>query len=209
MRRVRLTRTLVLAVVVAGIVAGVGIQSAQAQSDTVYRWGGYKSAGVYVPEHQARPTVVPGLSGVTALAAANSRQLRPVVQRSGVGLGQQRERAVGQRVEGAPPAGPGTRPIPARSRHHGHRGGRPNGLRRGLVGAGLVVGLERTGGTVLGRPPHPCDAHLGPRAFEPGGGGGRRGQRGVADRLRCRLHLRYPADGDRRDPRPGQRPARR
>jgi len=71
-RRERLTRPLVLAIVVVGIVAGVGIQSAQAQSGTVYRWGGYKSAGVYVPEHQARPTVVPGLSDVTALAAANS-----------------------------------------------------------------------------------------------------------------------------------------
>jgi alpha-tubulin suppressor-like RCC1 family protein len=67
-----LFRRLVLAAVPTIVVLGLGVQTAQAQPDTVYRWGGYSTVGWGSVGHQGVPTAVPGLSGVVALAAGNS-----------------------------------------------------------------------------------------------------------------------------------------
>jgi len=54
------------------LVLGLGVQAAQAQPATVYRWGAYKTVGFGAAGAQKVPTVVPGVSGVVALAAGNS-----------------------------------------------------------------------------------------------------------------------------------------
>ncbi len=58
----------VLGLGIVGLTAG----TAGAQSQTVNRWGAYKTVGLGNPNDQHTPTPVPGLTGVTALAAANS-----------------------------------------------------------------------------------------------------------------------------------------
>src|ERR1700688_1996575 len=65
-------RRVMLGVVPTILVVGLGVQAAQAQTDTVYRWGGYKTVGFGAGGHQGVPTLLPGLSGVVALAAGNS-----------------------------------------------------------------------------------------------------------------------------------------
>ncbi len=67
-----LFRRLVLAAVPTILVLGTGVQTAQAQPGTVYRWGAYSTVGWGAVGHQGVPTAVPGLSGVVALAAGNS-----------------------------------------------------------------------------------------------------------------------------------------
>src|SRR5579863_9311940 len=67
-----LVRRFILAAISTVLVLGLGVQVAQAQPDTVYRWGGYKTVGWGARGHQSVPTAVPGLSGVVALAAGNS-----------------------------------------------------------------------------------------------------------------------------------------
>jgi alpha-tubulin suppressor-like RCC1 family protein len=69
MRRVR---RVALGLVPTVLIIGLGAQTAQAQTDSVYRWGGYATVGWGSAGHQGVPTLVPGLSGVVALAAGNS-----------------------------------------------------------------------------------------------------------------------------------------
>jgi alpha-tubulin suppressor-like RCC1 family protein len=54
------------------LLIGLSAQSAAAQSGTVYRWGAYQTVGFGAVFGQGSPTAVPGLTGVTALAAGNS-----------------------------------------------------------------------------------------------------------------------------------------
>jgi len=61
-------KRLVFGAVLVLAVSGLGMQAAQAQSGTVYRWGGYHTVGFGVTGHQDSPTVVPGLTDVLALA---------------------------------------------------------------------------------------------------------------------------------------------
>jgi len=67
-----MVRRVVLAVSPTVLVLGLGIQAAQAQPATVYRWGGYSTVGWGARGHRSVPTVIPGLSGAVALAAGNS-----------------------------------------------------------------------------------------------------------------------------------------
>jgi alpha-tubulin suppressor-like RCC1 family protein len=71
----RPVRTLVAVTVGVGLVlvATVGTAGpAAAQSGVVYRWGAYQTTGFGATFGQGSPTPVPGLTGVTALAAGNS-----------------------------------------------------------------------------------------------------------------------------------------
>jgi len=54
------------------LVVGLGAPTAQAQSGAVYRWGAYKTVGFGAAGAQKVPSLVPGVSGVVALAAGNS-----------------------------------------------------------------------------------------------------------------------------------------
>jgi alpha-tubulin suppressor-like RCC1 family protein len=65
-------RKVAIAAVLGSVVVGLGAGTANAQSHAVYRWGSYKTVGQGVANDQHVPTAVPGLTGVTALAAANS-----------------------------------------------------------------------------------------------------------------------------------------
>jgi alpha-tubulin suppressor-like RCC1 family protein len=68
----RRARRVVLGLVPTALIIGLGVQSAQAQTDSVYRWGGYQTVSWGSTGNQGVPTLVPGLSGVVALAAGNS-----------------------------------------------------------------------------------------------------------------------------------------
>ena len=46
--------------------------SAVAETDSVFRWGGYHFSGPGLGGRQEVPTLVAGLSGVVAIAVANS-----------------------------------------------------------------------------------------------------------------------------------------
>jgi alpha-tubulin suppressor-like RCC1 family protein len=65
-------RRLAVVAVLSAVVVGLGAGTAGAQSQAVYRWGSYKTVGQGAPNDQHMPTAVPGLTDVTALAAANS-----------------------------------------------------------------------------------------------------------------------------------------
>lgn len=67
-----MARRFVYAAILTALVLGLGVPAAQAQSDTVYRWGGYSTVAWGARGHQGVPTAVPGLSDVVALAAGNS-----------------------------------------------------------------------------------------------------------------------------------------
>ena len=64
-------RRLMLAAIPTVLVLGLGVPAAQAQPDTVYRWGGYSTVAWGARGHRSVPTAVPGLTGVVALAAGN------------------------------------------------------------------------------------------------------------------------------------------
>jgi alpha-tubulin suppressor-like RCC1 family protein len=65
-------RRFLLGVLALAVLMGVGVQAAQAQAATVYRWGSYHTVGFGAGGPQGVPTIVPGLSDVVALAAGNS-----------------------------------------------------------------------------------------------------------------------------------------
>jgi alpha-tubulin suppressor-like RCC1 family protein len=65
-------RRLALAALPASALVVLAAPAAHGQTDSVYRWGAYKTVGWGVSASQKTPSLVPGVSGVVALAAGNS-----------------------------------------------------------------------------------------------------------------------------------------